>query len=234
MWNWNERPTKAEPKHSTGGDTPATVYAIGKYEVTVAGDEREVSYRVPSHYRGDPRASLPNMEIVDGEIRIPMTDFVEEMLSRVPAVELASTLWDNKEVRDAFLDVAVDRWGSCFTDDERRRFLRDVKETIHSKALDKLASTMATLEYDSAKRSFHYHQVNSANESLGNLEERLRCKFGDPEITLPRFQHHDHDLDFKISGTHWNEARDGWRKEVIQRFPFEADPAQANGDQNNA
>lgn len=221
-WNWSDRPAAAKVKHLIGGDKPAAVYSIGKYEVTVPGEEREVTYRVPSHYRGDPRDSLPNMEIRDGEVRIPVSDFADEILSRVPAPELAQGLWENDEVRQAFLELVPTRWDGSFSDFERRQLLRDLKETVHSVALDKLANTMAKLEYDSSKRSFHYHEVNRVNDRLHEIEIELRGRLGDAAFSLPRVRHADNDGDFAISGKYWNEAREDWRREVLARYPFDA------------
>jgi len=206
-----------------GGDNPAVVFRIGKYEVIVPGEDRDdITYRVPYHTNTNPRSTLPNMDITDGEIRIPLSDLVDETLSRLEPVELAQALWSNKEVREAFCDALTGGWNSEFTDQERRRVLRELKEAVHSTAQDKLVASMAKLEYDVSKRSFFYHEVNRVNESLQESERQLRRSTGNEALALPRLKHEDHDPDFKIGGKHWNDARDHWRSEVLARFNFEA------------
>lgn len=222
-YGWNERPTKAASKSMIGGDNPAVVFRIGKYEVIVPGEDRDdITYRVPYHTNTNPRSTLPNMDITDGEIRIPLSDLVDETLSRLEPVELAQALWSNKEVREAFCDALTGGWNSEFTDQERRRVLRELKEAVHSTAQDKLVASMAKLEYDVSKRSFFYHEVNRVNESLQESERQLRRSTGNEALALPRLKHEDHDPDFKIGGKHWNDARDHWRSEVLARFNFEA------------
>mgnify|MGYP001290679518 CR=1 FL=1 len=220
-FSWHDLPTKAEARHFIGGDKPAAVFRIGKYEVTVPGEDRDdITYRVPYHTNTNPRSTLPNMDISDGEIRISLSDLVDETLSRLSPVELAQALWSNQEVREAFCDALTGGWNSEFTDQERRRVLRELKEAVHSIAQDKLSSSMAKLEYDVAKRSFFYHEVGRVNESLYESEQQLRHSTGNEALALPRLKHEDHDPDFKIGGKHWNEARDFWRKEVAARFPI--------------
>lgn len=233
-YGWHERATTATVRYQIGGDTPSVVYQIGKYEVTVPGETREVTYRVPSQ-RCDPREALPNMEITDGEIRIPMTDLVSEVLARVPPAELSVTLWSNAEVRSEFISRVVERWECDFTDEERRRLIRDLKQAVHSNAVDRLANSLGKIEYDVSKRSFFYHEVSATNDRLRELEQHLRGKYGDETIEVPRLKHEDHDPDFKISGTHWNQARDHWRRHVEERFPFVEDPKQETpGGESNA
>lgn len=226
-YNWSDRPTKAVSRSLIGGDTPAAVFRIGKYDVTVPGEDRDdITYRVSYHSQTNPRSTLPNMDISDGEIRIPLSDLVDETLSRLDPVELAQALWSNKEVREAFCDALTGGWNSEFTDQERRRVLRELKEAVHSTAQDKLAASMAKLEYDVSKRAFFYHDVNRVNESLHETERQLRHSTGNEALSLPRLKHEDHDPDFKIGGKHWNDARDHWRKDLAARFAIpEAEPA---------
>lgn len=203
MYGWNDSPTKAECKLVADGNP---VYDIGKYQVTIHPD-KSVTYQTRYGHTTDPRATLPNMEISDGEIRIPATDLVGLILSRLDPVELARALWTNDDVKEAFMDCLVTRYNEQgIGDAERRKFLAGVKEAIHSKALDTLASTMASLEYDVAKRSFFYHEVNRINDWLHEQGHETRLR------------HVDNDPDFKIAGRHWNEARQHWREEVAMRF----------------
>lgn len=203
MYGWNEAPTKAEST-MTVNDEP--VYDIGRYQVTIHKNGT-VTYRTKYGHTTDPRATLPNMEISDGEIRIPATDLVGLILSRLDPVDLARALWTDAEVKEAFMECLVHRYNEQGIDDaDRRKFLAEVKEAVHSKALDGLASTMASLEYDVSKRSFFYHEVNRINDWLREQGHDVRLK------------HDDNDPDFKIGGRHWNEARQHWRDEVVKRF----------------
>lgn len=218
MFGWSDRETKATAKLYIGGDKPACIYSIGKYLVTVPGvtpeAELPVTYREDGRY-GKPTDTLPNMEITDGVIRIPITDLVEQVLERSEPVEIAQTLWQDENVRNAFIDCLVTRYNEQGVGDaDRRKFLQDVKEAVHSKALDCLSSKMASLEYDVAKRSFFYHEVNAVNDMLANADyKRL-------DGTPIRLRHEDSDPDFKIGGKHWNDAQAFWRAEVAKLFPF--------------
>jgi hypothetical protein len=220
-YGWNERPTKATVRHFEGnadGSVVATIYEIGKYQVRVPGSQVEVTYTVPGGYRdSNPRQTLPNMEITDGEVRIPITDFVEEILTRLSPVDLAKSLWENQEVRDEFMVCLVESFGS-FSDADRRKFLHEVKEAVHSKAIDTLHNKMSSIEYDLSKRSFFYHQINDINAMLHDNE----CKRFDG--TPIRLGHEDNDPVFKIGGTNWNEARDFWRQRVEELFPGPEEP----------
>jgi hypothetical protein len=219
-YGWSDRATKAESRSHIGGDNPATIFKIGQYEVTIPGANVEgVTYRLPYHRNTDPRQTLPNMEIAGGEIRIPIPDIVAEVLTRLEPRELAEQLWSNAEVRAAFCEKVVSDWEQDFTDSERRQLIRDLKESVHSKALDRLANKISSLEYSMSKRAFFYHESNAINDRLYEVERELRGRLGDESITLPRYRHEDNDPDFKIGGKHWNDARDDWRDEVRKLFP---------------
>lgn len=236
MFGWNDRPSKASVKHHIGGDEPAVVYGIGKYEVTVPGDEREVTYRVPSHHRTDPRSALPNMEVTDGEIRVPITDLVDEILSRIEPVELAVALWQNDEVKAEFMSCLSTRWSQMGPGDpDRRKFLADVKEAVHDKALDKLAGAMASIEHDMNRRAHYWQEIQNINRQLAELDVRVnrgRTNEAGEWVTEPvLLQFNDLERSTKdengkatrgeleIAGKSWNEARAHWRDEIDKRFP---------------
>lgn len=240
MYGWNERPTKASVKHFIGGDKPATVYSIGKYEVTVPGEEVEVTYGVPYHRNTDPRSTLPNMEISDGEIRIPVTDLVDEVLSRLDPVELARSLWQNDEVKDEFLYCLATRWSEQGIDDgDRRKFLTQIQEAVHSKAVDALASSAASLEWKFSKEAHHYDEVRRINDTLRELDVKvMRSSLVDGEWvqtpTLLQFDERDRSIkdetgkflrgELEVSGRCWEEARAYWRIEVARAFPAPVEP----------
>lgn len=223
-YGWNDRESKVEPRNFIGGEKTGAVYNIGSYQVTVYGftseNAPEVTYRNDRYQSADPRQTFPNMEVRDGEIRLPVTDLVGEILTRLEPVELAQSLWDNAEVRAAFMDCLVTRWSeSGIGDDDRRKFILGVKEAIHSKALDGLREKIGSLEYAVSKRAFFYHEINTVNDRLRETELHLRGRFDAPDIELPRLRHEDNDPDFKIGGKNWTDAREDWREKLIAMFP---------------
>ena len=236
-WGWNDRPTKAEVKHLIGGEKPAAVYRIGRYEVTVPGAELDVTYRSPYDRQTDPRSTFPNMEVTDGEIRIPVTDMVDEILSRIEPVELAQALWQNDDVKREFMSCLTTRYSEQgIGDADRRKFIADVKEAIHDKALDVLASTMAKLEYEMDRRAQHYHEIIRINDVLREHDVKVGRSRKDgagewfTEMVPLQFDQLDRAPkndsggftrgELEIGGKAWEEARTFWRAEVAKRFPL--------------
>lgn len=218
MYGWNDRPTKAEIKYSVGdgdGGTTATVYKIGEYLVTVPKNGDDLTYKSEYRHTTDPRHTLPNMDIANGEIRIPVSDLVGEVLKRLEPVDLARELWQDDDVKAHFIDMFVQRYESGFSDEDRRNFLFKVREEVHNKRLDDLAKTMHSIEYDLSKRSFFYHEVNSVNDWLREKGYEVRLK------------HHDDDPNYRISGKNYNEAREFWREQVIKQFQGPEQPPEA-------
>jgi len=236
MFNWNERPSRATVKNFIGGDCPAVVYKIGQYEVTVPGEESEVTYRVPYHRQTDPRSAFPNMDVTDGEIRIPVTDLVDEVLSRIMPVELATALWQNDEVKDEFMSCLITRYNQMnIGDADRRKFLAGVQESVHDKAIDRLASTMAKLEFEMDRRAHYFHEISRINATLRDLDVKVNRGCTDDagewiiKPVLLQFNEldrptRDEDGSFtrgelEVAGKAWDEARAFWRDEVLKRFP---------------
>lgn len=229
MFGWNERPTKAEVKHRLGGENPARVVSVGHghYEVTIPDDpEAEVTYRTPHYRSSDPRQTFPNMEVRDGEMRIPLDDIVSAILARVEPAEIAKALWQDDNVKAGFMEGLAERYSYSGLDDgDRRKFLDSVKETVHDAALDKLSSAMAGLEYAIAKGYYLHSQISDINDTLAHYEV-TRPPRGDEQGPQPlRIKCESQVGEFKIGGTAWNEARDHWRTEIRQRFPIPATAA---------
>ena len=238
MWNYNERPTRAKAKCSIGGDCPAVIYSIGQYEVTVPGSEEiEITYRVPYHRQTDPRSTFPNMDVTDGEIRIPVTDLVDEVLSRIAPVELAQALWQNDEVKDEFMSCLATRYNQMnIGDADRRKFIEAIKDAIHDNALDRLAATMAKLEFEMSRRAHFFQEIRRINETLRNLDVKVnRGRTNDAgewvnEPMLLQFNELDRPVksddgsftrgELEVAGRSWDEARAFWRDEVLKRFPM--------------
>ena len=236
LYGWNDRPTKAHVKHFIGGDKPATVYKIGEYEVTVPGavadgdEPPHVTYQSEYRHTSDPRATLPNMEVRDGHIRIELTDLVSLVLSRLEPRELAETLWQDQDVRDEFMRCLTTRYNYEGIDDkERRQFLSGVKEVVHDSALDRLAGTMAKIEYETSRNAHHWDEINRINNVLRERDVKVRRPIykdgkheGWEEVIL-QFDTKEHTPsgrgDLAIGGRAWEEAREFWRDEVRKQFP---------------
>lgn len=226
MFGWSDRPTKVEITNFTGGDEPAGIFTVGQYEVRVPGLTPEnaptVSYCAP--YRcgsTDPRNAFPNLEVRDGEMRIPLEDIVGAILARVEPTEVAVALWCDDDVRAQFVEAMTTRWsGMNIGDADRRAFLHGVKEAIHSAAVDALASRMASLEHEATKRWSIHRQVEAVNETLANYGATRPARGDETEPQPLRIRDTMHDPEFRISGPAWNEARDFWRREVARQFPM--------------
>lgn len=217
-YGWPSSPTKAETKTrilNQDGTVQSNVYSIGKYQVTVPGEELPITYMCERWKSGDPRQTLPNMEITDGEIRIPISDLVEETLTRLQPADLARELWVNDEVRSEFMNCLVTRWSeSGITDADRRTFLDGVKEAVHSKAIDDLAKTMHSIEYAVRNRAYFSQEMSRINDYLRDKDVR------DRDGNLVQMKDVG-GTEYEIGKGHWNESRDYWREEIAKRFPGE-------------
>lgn len=258
MYGWNESPVKGNLKHFIGGENPRAVFEIGEYQVeigtvTTGADEHghgqyarpEVTYRSKHRHETNPRATLPNMEVADGQIRIELTDLVGLVLSRLEPVDLARTLWQDDDVKAEFMSLLVTRYNeSGLGDAERRKFLQGVSEAVHSKALERLASSMAKIEYETNKASNFYDEMRRINDTLRAQEVMVHrdvwddvTKAYERKLVLLQFDEREHKRDangnhtrgdLSVGGRGWEEAREFWRKEVLKQFPMpepEAGPA---------
>ena len=209
---YGRAPTTPEPKwtHEDGGKT----YVIGKYEVRVAADGA-LTYSVPYRQNTEPRQTFPNMEVVDGELRIPVADMVEETLQRLAPVDLAQALWsESPEVREQFMYCLATRYSEGgIGDDDRRKFLTEVQGAIHSKAVDDLAGRFADWERTVRNSHSYYQSVADVNRLLESYEVKRH------DGTPVRIREPEADPAFRIGGDHWNETRDYWRAEAAKAFP---------------
>jgi len=243
MYGWNDRPTKAKLKHFIGGDQPRAILEIGEYEVEVATTktgnddsgndqyaEPAVTYRSKYRHTTDPRATLPGLEIRDGQIRIELTDLVGLVLSRLEPADLARALWSNAEVRQEFMSCLTQRYASDdFSDNDRRKFLAGVKETVHQTALDRLVPTIAEREFEFSRFAHVSHEIDRINQVLRHLEIRVPSQT-ETEGELLQFKRLDvmvkqadgtYDRGpLEIAGLAWIESREFWRKEALRQFPL--------------
>jgi hypothetical protein len=226
----------AEPAYKdndTGEDVYVEHRAYSSIEFRVPAGTPVTRDTQRSHrgVNGDPRSTLPNMEICDGALVIPIADIVDEIIARADPVDLAEALWQNSEVRARFVECMSERYTEAGVDDEdRRSLLAKVGAVVHGQALDKLADAMVGLERDAVRRAAYWQQVRGVNDTLRNHDVRVsRSVKNDDgtwgtELVLLQMQ-----LDPEaenIPGRAWNEAREFWRKEVLRQFPMPAEDAQ--------
>jgi hypothetical protein len=207
-----DRPTKA--RQITKGETPT--YEVGRHTVTVHPDG-SLTYSSNSYRSADPRKTFPNMEVTDGKLEIPIEDMVDLILTRIDPVELAESLWSHEDVRAAFIETFTDHYRGVFTPAERRAFLSEVKEAIHSPRLDELANSMRDMEHNLSIRFQYWQQVENANRILRDLDVNM------PSGSPMQLQNLERSGDLEFGGTLWNEARDWWRAEMLKQFPIPKD-----------
>lgn len=214
MYGWNEAQHLAEEKYLTDD---GKIYEVGwAYEVTVKTDGR-VLWRKKHQLTSDPRATLPNMDVSEGEIRIPLTDLVGLCLSRLPAEDIARALWsESKEVSAAFMGALTERYrDGALGHADRATFLTSVKKAVHSEDQQALLNEMVSLERHAAQRSFFWHETNRVNGLLRDLNVR----WPQPEGPVLQLREESDDPDLRVGGKYWDEAREFWRAELLKRFP---------------
>lgn len=229
--NYQERPTRAEYKGTSrgGGSGPDLCYNydVGRYAISIdlealsdrrGAHEEAVTYRT-RYGSEDVHAALPNVCVEDGELTLPLTDLVGLVLDRLPPAELARTLWDDADVRAEFVECLAHRYSETGVGDlERRQVLKRVREVIHSTALDRLAATMAKMEYEIDRAADLYHMAQRINDGIRDLVRRgiITQQLAD---SIGQLDPHPRDDVLKIGGKAWTEARAHWRQRVEQLFP---------------
>lgn len=231
--DWDKRSVKAVLKGtSQTNDGPVRGkydFGYGRYEVEIEGVTLpEIRYIHNWHdQRTNPRTYLPNMDVSEGYLRIPIEDLAEEILARMEPDELALELLRVPEARTALIDTMIRRYADPGIDDEdRRRLLAGLKEEVHSRALDVLSSAMQAAEYAAREtahrqehqRQFHYW-IDGATETLRKYPEAY-ADLVDHHGWGKVFASDPEERDFSIGGKHWNEAQQFWRDEVLRQFPM--------------
>jgi hypothetical protein len=228
---WNERESEATVKHRVGaeGGPYNVVYEVGDYQVTlcapVPGETREdpkVTYAHRRRGRSDPRDVMPNIEVQDGALVIPLEDLVGEVLKRMSPAEVAQALLKDAEVREQFVESLVSIYSSDdIGDKERRALLVGVKEAVHSTEVAALASKMAEREFYLCKNVHHWDQVRQINQLLKDRDIRSTwVREGETVGDLIQFKELDTGRDeLAIGGKAWNESRDYWREKMAELFP---------------
>jgi len=237
--NWGNRANNQMPSATVNGDR---VFSVGGYTITVP-DDHDQPAKVASQYRSWGRSEnpMPNMSFSDGEMRIPVEDFADLILRRVPAAELAEGLWREDEVRERFIECMAERWGSDgITDEDRRALLNKIQVAIHSKAIDRAVERLNKYEEGLRAQTNYYRWRNTEHGIYDQLferfkvtlwemrekgllddegvEERLRTVYT-PE-RLREFNDEIKDPVMRESvGPQWHESRDYWRHVLSEAFP---------------
>lgn len=225
--------TPAYTDGNTGEDVYVEHRTYGSVEFRVPAGT-PVTRETRRDYRGvngDPRLTLPNMEIREGAMVIPITDIVDEIIARADPVDLAEALWQNAMVRERFIECMSERYTQGGIDDaDRRALLGKVSAVVHDQALDRLADIMARTEYETVRRYAFWQETGRINDTLRNHDIKtsrsVRNDDGTWGTELVLLQMHLDPEAEKVGGKNWTEAREFWRKEVLRQFPLPADEGQ--------
>lgn len=235
---WGNRASLKEPDLVQNDER---VFKVGGYSITVPNDPAQPA-KVAHSYRhwGASENPMPNLSFSDGEMRIPVEDFADLILRRVPADELAEGLWHDDDVRERFVYCMANRYAGCVTDEDRRTFLNEIQVAIHAVAIDRAIERMNNLE--SNARSYSNRSRWRADE-LGHYvglyenykntlyEMREKGLLNDEQIGQRLNRHttpeqlkvyHEEIADPVIResvGAEWRESRDYWRKQLEAFFP---------------
>lgn len=236
--NWGNRASLKEPDLTGDGER---TYKVPGYSITVP-DDHEQPAKVASLYNrwGASENPMPNLSFSDGEMRIPVEDFVDLILRRVPADELAEGLWRDETVRERFVYCMAHRYAGAIEDEDRRKLLSEIQVEIHAKAIDRAVERLNHLESNARCYSDRYRWRREELGHYSGLYERHKVTLFemreagllDDEQIAKRLQllttpeqlkaHRDEEGDPVIResvGKQWNESRDFWRAKLQEFFP---------------
>lgn len=235
---WGNRANTKEPDAVVHGER---VFRVGGYSITVP-DSHDEPAKVAHCYRSWGRSEnpMPNLSFSDGEMRIPVEDFADLILRRVPAAELAEGLWRDDEVREAFVECMIQRYRGSVEDGDRRKVLAGLQTEIYAKAIDRAIERLNTAESnlrgDSNRSRWeglqmgHYSGIYERYKTT-LYEMREKGLIDDVEVSR-RLKAHTEPEDLKkyfytladpvVSesvGPEWRESRDYWRATLQAFFP---------------
>lgn len=243
--NWGNRASLKEPDCLVEG---GRVFKVGGYSITVPNDPDEPA-KVSSLYNrwGASENPMPNMSFSEGEMRIPVEDFADLILRRVPAEELAEGLWRDDGVRDRFIECMANRYSGPIEDADRRKLLNRIQVQIYAKAIDRAIERLNHSETGERSRVDYYrfkqielgHYRGIYDFALGLIAEDLEAlscfqtRFTSPEKLAEFFKDSRDPAAVESVGPSWYESRDYWRKRLEDFFPEptvpEAAPAEQDG-----
>lgn len=244
---WGNRASLTHHKTIVNGER---VFHVGGYTIQVP-DDHEAPAKVAHQYRSWGRSEnpMPNMSFSDGEMRIPVEDFADLILRRVPAGELAEGLWHDEEVRARFVDCMADRYaGGNIEDADRRSFLNKIQVAIHAKAIDRAIERLNNMEsnaraygnhyrwrkeehgiYDQLYRRYHDMVLEMREKGLLD-DEGVRQRMANtytPEQIESHIGAQNDPIMRESAGEQWRESRDYWRAALEKAFP---EPVAASGE----
>lgn len=237
--NWGNRASLMEPSNVTAdGDR---YFKLGSYAITVPLDPEQPAKVSHLYYRhGADQNPMPNMSFSDGEMRIPIEDFVDLILRRVPADELAEGLWRDPIVRERFVECMVHTYAGTVEDADRRKFLRDVQVAVHAKAVDEAIRRLNDVETELRAKSSRsrweqaqlghynglherYHEVVLMLREAGVIDDeavKRRMQYvTTPEALKQSVDNMSDPVTKESVGAQWQESRDFWRKRLEECFP---------------
>jgi hypothetical protein len=237
--NWGNRANAKMPDLIANGER---VFKVGGYSITVPDDPEQPAKVAHLYNRwGASENPMPNLSFSDGEMRIPVEDFVDLILRRVPAKELAEGLWQDEGVREQFVYCMVERYGGGGVEDaDRRKVLDELQVPIHAVAIDRAIERLNNVESELRAKS---HRVRWEKEQFGHytgLYERYKVTLYemrekgilDDAAISARLKMHTTPEDFgkwidekadpvtrESVGASWQESRDYWRERLEKAFP---------------
>lgn len=218
------------------GNTNEAVYKIARqYGVTEirVPQGTVVRCREDRHrtmYDSAPRLDreLPGIMLAEDAIVIPFEDLAATLLQRAEPAKLAQALWQKSpEVREAFMYAMTSHWSDgSITDEERRRFIFEVKEDINTVAIERHVKFFSDLESKIRERWRSFDVWNNVQNWWQGLIIRLRQQHGDDFVeAVERIAGHAPFLgpdpeyaQYKVVGIEWADAREFWRKWATDHF----------------
>jgi hypothetical protein len=249
--NWGNRASLKEPDMTANGER---IYKIPGYSITVP-DDHEQPAKVASLYNrwGASENPMPNLSFSEGEMRIPVEDFVDLILRRVPAEELAEGLWRDESVRERFVYCMANRYAGGVEDNDRRKLLNEIQVEIHAKAIDRAIERLNKLETNARCYTDRYrwhreelgHYKGLYERYKNTLYEMREGGLLDDEQIATRLQYlttpeqlkeyRDAEGDPVVResvGKQWYESRDFWRHRLQEAFPEPASGIETEGEDN--
>lgn len=235
--NWGNRASVKEPDAIFNEER---VFKVGGYSITVPNDPTAPA-KVASLYNrwGQRENPMPNMSFSEGEMRIPIEDFVDLILRRVPAEELAEGLWRDDSVRDRFVHCMANRYLGQIEDADRRKLLDQIQVEIRAKAIDRAIERLNDIESNLRAKSnrsrweeaqlgrysgLHekYVAVLYELEAAGKLDKDgilNRLAYVTTPDSLKKYVDEGTDPVTRESvGSQWQESRDFWRAKLEKAF----------------
>lgn len=205
---------------------------VGLYDVEIEmDDDGDLTVKYNRRRYGSQDRSLEEAVSFESEIiEINVHKLLMHLLKALEPVEIAEHLWEDKKVRDRFLEKLADGWYDFSTDEnwdvQRAALLRKMDQALTHHRVNRAADALRDAEYYEKKYWDLYHR-NMANtvrpESLPPLKRQLIQRLFDEQgasvLVLDKFEDHaPEDPEYKIGSKNWVEARDWWRTRIIEAF----------------